>query len=136
VITGSTGNDILSGDAGNDLLTGGLGADTLTGGEGKDRFRFNALDQGVDTITDFVATDDQILLRAAGFGGGLIRGTTLSADQFSLGAAAVDASDRLIYDTTNGNLFFDIDGNGSAAQTLLATLSGAPTLSNADLFIV
>jgi Ca2+-binding RTX toxin-like protein len=136
VITGSTGNDILSGDAGNDLLTGGLGADTLTGGEGKDRFRFNALDQGVDIITDFVATDDQILLRAAGFGGGLIRGTTLSADQFSLGAAAVDASDRLIYDTTNGNLFFDVDGNGSAAQTLLATLSGAPTLSNADLFIV
>ncbi|MBW4553325.1 MAG: hypothetical protein KME35_19760 [Aphanocapsa sp. GSE-SYN-MK-11-07L] len=135
VLTGSSGNDVLVGGDGDDGLIGGLGADTLTGGAGRDRFRFNSVQDGADVITDFVV-DDQIKVKAAGFGGGLVAGAAITAAQFRLGSAAVDNSDRFIYNTGNGQLYFDVDGTGSKAQTLLATLTGAPTISNADIFVV
>ncbi|MBE9156636.1 hypothetical protein IQ265_27220 [Nodosilinea sp. LEGE 06152] len=135
-IVGSVNSDTLLGGLGNDTLLGGKGADTLTGNEGSDSFRFDHLDQAGDIITDFVAADDQILIRAAGFGGGLNAGAAISASQFVLGAAAADGSDRFIYNNTSGELFFDRDGTGSHAQVLLATLGGAPTISNADIVVV
>lgn len=52
-LDGGAGNDRLNGGNGNDVLTGGLGADTLTGGGGSDRFDYNAITEGLDTITDF-----------------------------------------------------------------------------------
>lgn len=135
-LVGSANSDTLLGGLGNDTLLGGKGANSLTGNEGSDSFRFDHLDQAGDTITDFVAADDQILIRAAGFGGGLAAGAAISASQFVLGAAAADGSDRFIYNNTSGELFFDRDGTGSHAQVLLATLSGTPTLSNADIVVV
>ncbi|MBD2105486.1 calcium-binding protein [Nodosilinea sp. FACHB-13] len=134
-MVGSVNSDTVLGGLGNDNLLGGKGADILTGNEGSDSFRFDHLDQAGDTITDFVAADDQILIRA-GFGGGLNAGAAISASQFVLGAAAADGSDRFIYNNTSGELFFDRDGNGSHAQVLLTTLGGAPTISNADIVVV
>ncbi|MGF1566686.1 MAG: DUF3574 domain-containing protein [Nodosilinea sp.] len=135
-LNGNFGHDILLGEGGNDTLIGGRGIDTLTGGEGHDSFRFNTLRQVGDRITDFVAEDDRILIRAAGFGGGLVAGAAISPDQFSFGIAAADAEDRFIYNNLSGELFFDRDGNGYQAQVLLAVLSGAPALSNADIVVV
>ncbi|MEP0906319.1 calcium-binding protein [Leptolyngbya subtilissima ST-M1] len=117
-------------------MLGEDGIDTLTGGEGHDSFRFNNLHQGGDRITDFVTQGDRIVVRAAGFDGGLVAGAPISPDQFSLGTAAVDGKDRFIYNNLSGELFFDPDGNGCQAQVLLATLSGAPALSNADIVVV
>ena len=57
--------DILRGQTGDDLLDGGLGSDTLTGGAGADTFVIRAGD-GDDTITDFNALDDRLLI--SGFG--------------------------------------------------------------------
>ncbi|MGF1566687.1 MAG: hypothetical protein ACFCVD_01190 [Nodosilinea sp.] len=135
-LVGSANDDTLVGGWGDDTLVGSKGADTLTGNEGRDSFRFNHLDQAGDTITDFVAADDQILIQAAGFGGGLTAGAAISANQFVLGAGAADASDRFIYNNTSGELYFDRDGTGGQAQVLLATLSGAPTISNADIVVI
>jgi Ca2+-binding RTX toxin-like protein len=135
-LIGSASNDILRGGEDDDELLGGIGADTLTGGEGRDRFRFDAANEGGDLITDFLASDDQIQVKASGFGGGLIAGSAIRVDQFTLGMGALDASDRFIYDTSTGDLFFDLDGNGSQTQVLVATLMGAPTLSNADIFVI
>ncbi|MBE9139173.1 calcium-binding protein [Nodosilinea sp. LEGE 07088] len=135
-LVGSAGDDTLVGGLGNDTLVGGLGADNLTGGEGQDTFRFNNLDQGGDTIVDFVAADDRIVIRAGGFGGGLTAGSPISANQFVLGAGAADASDRFIYNNTSGELYFDRDGTGGQAQVLLATLSGAPSISNTDIVVI
>lgn len=132
-LDGGAGNDSLNGGAGNDLLIGGLGTDTVTGGTGQDQFRFNAPAEGVDTITDFVAVDDSIQVKASSFGGGLTVGA-ISAGQFHLGSAAADINDRFIYD--NGALFFDIDGTGGAAQVKLAMLTGAPTIAAADIVVV
>lgn len=133
-LRGSQGNDGLNGDAGNDLLVGGAGNDTLTGGAGLDFFGFNTPNQGTDVITDFAA-NDFILISRIGFQGGLGVGI-LSASQFRLGSAAGDANDRFIYNNQTGDLFFDVDGSGSANQIHLATLTGAPTLTHADIVII
>lgn len=135
-LTGSKGDDSLIGGIGDDTLLGGRGADSLTGGEGQDSFRFDDLHEGGDTITDFVVDDDRILIRAEGFGGGLVAGSAISADQFTLGMAANSAANRFIYNNSSGELFFDRDGSGGADQTLIATLSGAPALSNTDLVVI
>ena len=55
---------------------------------------------------------------------------------FYRGAAAHDASDRIIYDTTSGNLYYDPDGTGAADPTLFATLTGAPWVAYTDFFVV
>ena len=52
-LIGDAGNDQLNGGNGNDVLIGGPGTDRLTGGAGVDRFDFNAIGEGLDTITDF-----------------------------------------------------------------------------------
>ncbi|MDX1976342.1 MAG: hypothetical protein SFT94_01595 [Pseudanabaenaceae cyanobacterium bins.68] len=58
---GGQGRDTLRGGAGNDTLSGDLGEDTLTGGAGSDRFIL-ALDRGTDTVTDFLAGADLLVL--------------------------------------------------------------------------
>jgi VCBS repeat-containing protein len=47
--------DSLSGFDGNDVLVGRFGADTLSGGNGSDRFVYESLSDGTDTITDFTS---------------------------------------------------------------------------------
>jgi Ca2+-binding RTX toxin-like protein len=134
-LRGSAGVDTLIGGAGNDTIISGNGADQLTGGDGRDAFRINFPTGGVDTITDFVAADDTIQILASGFGFGEdLRRGTLAADRFVLGSSAQDANDRFIYD--NGALFFDADGIGGRAQVQIATLTGAPSITNADIVIV
>ncbi|QQE65799.1 hypothetical protein GFS31_24890 [Leptolyngbya sp. BL0902] len=59
-LIGGAGNDILNGGSGNDILVGGPGSDRLTGGQGRDIFRFNAVSEGLDTITDFEILQDRI----------------------------------------------------------------------------
>lgn len=135
VVNGDAGNDVFIGGSAHDILIGGAGNDTLTGGGGADGFTFNAPYQGVDTITDF-GIADSIRVLATGFGGGLVAGATIAAAQFRIGAGAADASDRFIYNNNNGNLFFDSDGIGGAAQVQLATLAGAPTISNTNIVVI
>ncbi|MDZ8188811.1 MAG: calcium-binding protein [Nostoc sp. ChiSLP02] len=87
ILFGNGGNDTLSGGSGNDTLSGGSGNDTLTGGFGADKFVFNNILEGVDTIKDFKAVEgDKIKISQAGFG-------------------AIDLSD-FSYDPLNGSLFF------------------------------
>lgn len=52
-LLGGTGIDQLSSGAGNDYLWGGAEADIISGGAGRDRFAYNALSEGGDTIGDF-----------------------------------------------------------------------------------
>lgn len=134
--------DTLLGGTGNDEITGFLGPDRLTGGAGADKFVFNAND-GQDTITDFSVVDDTIVVSAGGFGGvpagfgdGLKPGATITSNQFTLGAAAGDASDRFIYDKSTGALFFDSDGTGSTDPIQLASLPTGLAMTKADIFVI
>ncbi len=147
LLDGQGGNDTLSGGAGNDTLLGGGGADLLIGGSGKDvltgnagldLFRFSAAlnaTTNVDRITDFVVADDTIQLDDAVFAGVGPLGA-LSAGAFRTGTAAADASDRVIYDSATGKLYFDADGNGAGAQVLFATLTAGTALTVTDFVIV
>jgi serralysin len=53
-----------------------------------------------------------------------------------IGAAAQDADDGIVYDNTNGALFFDIDGVGGATAVRFATLSAGLALTNLDFLVV
>lgn len=131
VLVGGGGNDKLLGGAGVDTLEGQAGVDTLTGGNGADKFIFrqaglNAVN--ADHIVDFAA-DDVLRFDVASGSGVLANGA------FVVGAAALDANDRFIYNNVAGQLFFDADGNGAGAQILVATLDNKFGLAASDIFL-
>lgn len=143
-LTGGSGADALSAGNGNDLLSGGLGADKLTGGLGNDRFAFNSLDEGVDVITDFhnaVGDNDRLTFElldvgALGAGAGGLGAIKAIHFQASSSAVALTADVRFIYDTDDGRLRYDEDGNGAAAAIVICNLTGAPTITATDIFIL
>jgi len=135
ILSGKQGNDALLGGGGDDRIVGGIGDDIITGGDGADRFYRWRSDTGVDTITDFQVGEDLLYFSAKGFGGNLVKGGVLGEEQFTLGISATTESNRFIYDTDTGNLFFDIDGTGDSQQVQIATLSSGLALSNTDIFI-
>ncbi|NCR66553.1 MAG: hypothetical protein GPJ15_07230, partial [Microcystis aeruginosa G11-06] len=136
-IIGSSNDDIITGTADNNILIGGLGNDTLTGGAGSDQFTFNNRNEGIDTITDFLSSQgDKIAVSAAGFGGGLAAGVAITTAQFVLGTTALNASNRFIYNTITGGLFFDGDGTDTLAAIQIATLSSKPTLTASDIVVL
>ncbi len=134
------GNDSLDGASGNDVLRGGTGIDTLTGGIGNDTFRFSALNECGDVITDFgniLSSDDRFQITAAAFGGGLVAGA-LAANQFITRAdnLAQDADDRFIFNTTDRTLWFDADGNGAGAAVMVADLQAGAIVTAADILLI
>jgi Ca2+-binding RTX toxin-like protein len=138
-LTGDAGNDIMNGGAGDDVLIGGAGKDNLTGGIGKDFFRFDAAlsaTTNVDTITDFTVVDDTIRLDDAVFLGlptGTLEAAAFRANDTGNAAAATD---RIIYETDTGKLFFDANGNAAGAKIHFATLTAGLSLTAADFVIV
>jgi Ca2+-binding RTX toxin-like protein len=134
-LLGKQGNDTLVGNSGDDILIGGLGNDILTGGAGADRFFRWYSTTGIDTITDFQVGEDTLRVSASGFGGGLVKGAAIAADQFTLGSAASNSSDHFIYDQSTGALFFDADGTGSSEQIQIAQLSTGLAMTNTDIFV-
>ncbi|MBD2665982.1 calcium-binding protein [Richelia sinica FACHB-800] len=134
-LNGDAGTDTLIGGSGNDFLVGGLGNDFLTGGTGLDNFRFNSKSEGVDRITDFSVVDDTISILASGFGGLTVG--TLSVSRFVIGSTATNFNQRFIYNSSNGNLFFDRDGVGTSFSSIqIATLNTGLALTNTDFQIV
>ena len=139
---GGLSDDTINGGAGNDHLNGGLGNDRLVGNLGLDTFVFDTALNGttnVDRITDFSVADDTIHLDHAIFSGSGLATGALSSAAFRSGAGvttAGDATDRIIYDTGSGNLYYDADGAGGAAAIQFATLDNKALLTAADFFIV
>jgi len=142
-LSGGSGGDTLRGLGGADVLRGSAGNDTLTGGAGADRFDLNAAlsaTTNVDRITDFNLVSDLIRLDNDVFTAFVPVNVAVTADAFRKGAGvatAGDAEDRIIYNSTNGNLYYDPDGVGGTGATLFAALANAPTtITAADFFIV
>ncbi|BAQ65372.1 choice-of-anchor Q domain-containing protein [Geminocystis sp. NIES-3709] len=138
-LLGGNGYDTILGGGGNDTLIGGMGNDTLTGGSGQDFFRFNSPTEGIDRITDFNVVYDSIEISASGFGGGLTGGLALTASQFRSGAGvttANNASQRFMYNSTTGALFFDDDGNGVNSAMQIAQLNARLSLAHNDFIVI
>jgi serralysin len=143
-LTGGTGNDtLLGGASGADKLYGGAGADQLRGGKGKDfmdgglgkdKFYFSeTLTSGNrDIIKGFKVPDDTIMLNKSIF---KAVGASVSAAEFYRGSGAHDSSDRIIYNKSTGALTYDVDGTGSKAGLVIATLDKGLNLTHADFLV-
>jgi Ca2+-binding RTX toxin-like protein len=140
VIYGMRGDDAINGLQGDDTLSGGQGNDTLIGNIGADNFLFDSAlnaETNVDIIVDFSALDGDLIWLEASIFGGLSLGTLDASIFYTFGSGALGAEDRLLYDGTTGDLFFDIDGSGSADSILFATLLNQPLdLSFEDFLVV
>jgi Ca2+-binding RTX toxin-like protein len=148
-LRGGADNDTLVGDGnlqvGNDRLSGGSGNDNLTGGAGNDLFFFEHSGAGnADSITDYdndtggvSAGGDMIglALSAFSFGGafGFVTAgasAALNPDFFVEGGDAADADDYLVWDSVNGDLYYDADGSGAGAKALITSITFADAGDN------
>jgi serralysin len=150
LLAGTTGDNLLAGNGGadqiyaaggSDTLSGGSGNDILNGGAGTDFFLFDTApgSGNVDTIQDFVVADDTVQLSAAVFTA-LGAPGVLGAGLLRLGAGvttATDGNDYLLYNSSNGALYYDADGTGAtAAATHFATLGIGLALTTLDFVVV
>lgn len=143
ILLGGAGNDALYGEDGNDTLEGGAGRDDLYGGAGADTFLFAskltpAQGSAADFVFDFNSFEGDKLAFSKAVFTGLSALGVLDEDAFHAGTSANDASDRVIYDATTGNLYYDVDGIGRRPQVLVATVGAweHPALTSADVLIV
>ena len=145
-LTGLGGDDTLRGRGGGDLINGGAGDDTLIGdqgadvyvtGSGLDTIVFNRAPLAAerDRITDFVSGSDTLRIVAAVFGGGLVAGGLVQLVANSNPGAA-NGNATFLYDTDNGVLKFDADGNGAGAAETFVWLQFAPTLAVSDFDLI
>ncbi|MDP3407393.1 putative Ig domain-containing protein [Bosea sp. (in: a-proteobacteria)] len=133
VLIGGAGTDNLNGGAGMDRLIGGLARDVLTGGADADTFVFEALPDTRDTITDFQTGLDRIEISSAAFGGGLTAGGSVNLVVNGTLAAGVAG---FTYNSANGALAWDADGQGGAAAVAVAVLTNKPLLTASDFLLV
>lgn len=112
----------------------------LNGGVGTDTFVFDTAPNSatnLDTLQDFTSGADKLSFSRAVFSAFSSTGA-ISTDAFWSGAgvnAAHDATDRFIYNTTTGALWYDADGTGATAAVQVAVLTGAPALAFTDFLI-
>ena len=137
VLAGLQGNDLLLGGSGDDELHGGTGIDTLQGGVGAGDFVFDSAPgaSNVDFILDFTVGSDKIVLENSVFS--TLSAGALGAGAFTIGTAASDADDRIVYDSASGALYYDADGSGAGAAVQIATLITSPdNLSATDFMVI
>nr|WP_316653151.1 calcium-binding protein [uncultured Gellertiella sp.] len=138
---GLVGNDAanhLDGGDGRDVLYGGFGNDILTGGSGPDSFAFTGKLDGVnnvDHITDFVIAQDVIPLDHQFFTALAPGVISNSAFESNTTGIATRASDRLVYDTSTGKLYYDHDGAGGDPAILFAVMDNHVKLTAADFVV-
>lgn len=147
-IDGGEGNDLILtqfqddfviGGNGNDNIDTGNGNDTIIGGAGNDRFIFNSegvfdagYPTGFDLINDFTSGSDRLGVSKGTFTGLLSAIGTGLNNQADFATVVNDADVTgvgapLVYNTTNGNLFYK--------QVLFADLVNTPVLTPADFII-
>lgn len=133
---GEDGDDILDGGASNDTLVGGGGIDMLTGGTGADLFVFDTRpdSDNIDVILDFSVKDDTIQL-SLGIFDALFGVGVLATDEFVLGPNALDSNDHIIYNSLDGALYYDADGNGELNAIQFASLSPNLSLTHFDFIV-
>jgi Ca2+-binding RTX toxin-like protein len=137
-----TGNEFaqeIRGNAGKNVLDGKGGNDTLNGGSGMDYFVFSsALGAGnVDTILNYSVAADTIRLENAIFTALTTVGALAATAFKDIADGPKDADDRVIYNSTTGNLYYDADGSGSAyGNVKFASISNLAHLTAADFVVI
>ena len=136
---GGTKGDMIIGNDYANALYGNLGADTLTGNGGEDYFVFDTRPKAAnaDTITDFTVGEDHLAFNNAVFTrigrDGVLADKAFTANDTGL---AADKSDRIVYNSTTGEVFYDADGSKSGASKLVAILDPGLALTASDIFVL
>ncbi len=93
-----------------------------------------------DRVSDFTSAVDKIGLDDSAFTVIGASGNFAAGDaRFAAGAGFTsgrDASDRVVYNTSTGSLYYDADGSGAGAAQLIATLFGNPALAATDIAVI
>jgi Ca2+-binding RTX toxin-like protein len=140
-VNAGAGSDALTGGAGDDVFVAG-GKTTMTGKAGANEFTFLAPGP-TNKIQDFgFSGTNELVFSNAGFnlgqsGAGSMP-LALPTSLFTANGTGkfTTTSQRLAYDTANGNLFASANGSGGSSQ-LVATLTGAPSIDAAkQLFFI
>ena len=123
-------------------LSGGAGNDRLTGEAGSDVFLFDSAlsaATNIDTVTGFVSGTDSIRLDNDVFTALSVGAITDAQLAHGVGLSnALDADDRLVFDTSSGKLYYDADGAGGVDAIQFAQMGAQviATLSAADFLVV
>jgi Ca2+-binding RTX toxin-like protein/subtilisin-like proprotein convertase family protein len=146
-VIGNGLDNTLQGNLGDNILDGGLGLDKLIGDEGADQFIIssNGDEMSADTVMDFMSGEDLLVIDLSSFGIdvealGILSSGLVSQESFvfGAGATALDANDHFIYDSAQGILYFDADGNGEGEAIELAHVkidSDSDSLNANDIFV-
>ena len=137
-VGGTKGDTIIGNDYAN-ALYGNLGKDTLTGNGGEDFFVFDTKPgaANADTITDFITGEDHLVFNnkiftKIGADGALAEAAFAANDTGSAG----DRSDRIVYNTATGELFYDLDGSKAGKAKLVAVIDAGLDLGADDVFVI
>jgi serralysin len=90
--------------------------------------------RNADFLEYFTQGADKVYLDRT-FYGGIANTGPLDADAFHVGNAAADAEDRIIYQASNRQLFYDADGTGPEVAKLFATLRYGLTIGVGDFVV-
>ncbi|HEX3990790.1 MAG TPA: hypothetical protein VHX39_06430, partial [Acetobacteraceae bacterium] len=150
--TAKTGTDSFTGGAENDTVVAGAGSSTFAAGTGSDFFVFTQSILPSQTINGFLVPSDHIVVygihqTGTGFDLGTadngLNPTTdhaITAAIFTSNASgtfdAGNTKERFVYNTTNGQLTYGSQGSGSASTTVVATLTGTPAISSANILFL
>lgn len=145
-LNGNRFNNHLTGNMGDNILQGGAGVDTLTGGDGSDQFviAFNGAGSAADSVTDFKAGVDLLVIDLVSFGMdpvalGLMSSGAVISSAFVKGSGVrpLDPNDHYLLDTAQGVLRFDPDGNGAQAAVDLVKFVGVAdnNFASSDIYI-
>jgi serralysin len=150
-LRGGAGDDNLSADgtttgfnlgSGADWLSGRGGNDGLTGGDGNDSFVFEVEpgEANADFVADFVSGLDRLLLDDAAHANIGPRGRFAVGDERFFAAAGAtsghDASDRVVYDLSTGDLYYDADGSGAGEAMRIATFQDNAPITATDITVI
>ena len=139
-LTGNALAQSITGNAGANRIDGKGGNDTLTGGAGADVFVFTSAlgATNIDRIVGYTAAADQIEIENAVFTGMIDNNVALAASAFTsnLTGLATLATQRIIYETDTGFLWFDQDGTGGVAARHFATVTIGTALAASEFTVI
>jgi Ca2+-binding RTX toxin-like protein len=139
-LTGNAAGQTLTGQGGSDTIWGAGGVDTLWGAAGTDTFVFREMGTAnADRISDFATGSDKLHLDDAAFTAIGASGNFAAGDgRFAANSSgtAADTNDRVVFNTSTGQLYYDADGSGSGASQLIATVQTGATVAATDIVVI
>jgi Ca2+-binding RTX toxin-like protein len=132
-LSGGAKNDSLNGGGGDDLLFGDGGYDIFTGGEGADRFYIDGPNGTYDKIVDFEHGVDKIAISASEYEVASVWDIDFVSGRRPM---AEQKGPTLLYNTENGELWWDADGIGYRDAVKMADLISKADFSLGDIVLV